>query len=108
MRSETFCFRNFRLAGTIRADFLIRSTFVPIAFALAPSESSTATHLLLQTTDGHLQEKWGFTLKYATMVHLDGGTGLVKAFQDCFGPALPLASFSQNLGAHREEYQEGK
>ena len=73
------------------SDGVIRNTFVPLAFGLAPSESSAATYLLLRSTDGYLQQKFGFTLKDAKVAHLDGGTGLVKGFQDYFGTGLPLA-----------------
>ena len=73
------------------SDGVIRNTFVPLAFGLAPSESSAATYLLLRSTDGYLQQKCGFTLKDAKVAHLDGGTGLVKGFQDYFGTGLPLA-----------------
>ena len=70
---------------------VIRNTFVPLAFALAPSESSAATVLLLEAADGFVRAKCDVTLKQAKVAHLDGGTGLVKGFQDYFGPSLLLA-----------------
>ncbi|CAE7425565.1 unnamed protein product, partial [Symbiodinium sp. CCMP2592] len=76
---------------------VIRNTFIPLAFALALSEDSNATELLLQSTDRHLQEACGCTLKEAKVAHLDGGTGLVKGFQDYFGTAVPLARSLQHI-----------
>ena len=76
------------LAQYIDGD-VIRNTFVPLAFALAPSESSAATVLLLEAADGFVR-KCDVTLKQAKVAHLDGGTGLVKGFQDYFGPSLLL------------------
>ena len=70
---------------------VIRNTFVPfLAFAVAPSETSTATLLLLEAVDGFVRAKCDITLKQAKVAHLDGGTGLVKEFQDYFGPSLLL------------------
>ena len=69
---------------------VIRNTFVPLAFAVAPSETSTATSLLLEAADGFVRAKCNVTLKQAKVAHLDGGTGLVKGFQDYFGPSLLL------------------
>ncbi|CAE7944072.1 swnK, partial [Symbiodinium necroappetens] len=69
---------------------VIRNTFVPLAFAVAPSETSTATLLWLEAVDGFVRAKCDVTLKQAKVAQLDGGTGLVKEFQDYFGPSLLL------------------
>ena len=69
---------------------MIRNTFVLLAFAVAVSESSLATKFLLESAESFLKDKCGDTLKNAKADHLDGGTGLVKGFQEYFGSALPL------------------
>eukprot|EP00439_Symbiodinium_sp_Y106_P021046 s8448_g2.t1 len=50
-----------------------------------------------QSTDGHLQEKCGFTVKDATVAHLNRGTSPVQGFQDNFGTALPLARSLEHI-----------
>ena len=78
LQSEAF---GIGLAGQHDDGGVIRNTLIPLAFALASSEDSTATQLLLlQSTDGYLQEACGFTLKDAKVAHLDGGLG-VKGFK---------------------------
>ncbi|CAE6943910.1 unnamed protein product, partial [Symbiodinium sp. CCMP2592] len=76
---------------------VIRNIFIPLAFALAPSEDGTAAHLLLQSTDGYLKEACGFTLNDAKVAHPDGGTGRIKSSQDCFRIEVPLARSLQHI-----------
>lgn len=76
---------------------MVRNTFVRHAFAVAVSESSVATKFLLASADSFLKDKCGTTSKNAKVAHLDGGTGLVKGFQEYFGSTLPLVRSMEHV-----------
>ena len=48
----------------------IRNTFVPLAFAMAPSESSLVTKFLLEGTESFLNDRCGDTLKNAKVARM--------------------------------------
>ena len=64
-------------------------TYVGVAgFALAPSATSVAVHMLLQRQHEHVCHQVPAGLKASSLARLDGGPALVKfqGFQEFFGP----------------------
>eukprot|EP00439_Symbiodinium_sp_Y106_P083526 s563_g23.t1 len=80
----------------------IQNTFVLLAFALSPTESGPAVLKLLRSTHAMISQHVREGLNAATLAHIDGGLGLVRGFEDFFGPDFLLAVFRQ-IGALDEE-----
>ena len=81
----------------------IRNTFIPLAFALAPSEDCTATQLLQQSTHAHLQEACGFTLR-------DAKASRLRHRPRARIPKLlwNRAAFSQKFAAYQKVHSKGR
>ena len=68
----------------------IENTFVLLAFALSPTESGPAVHKLLRSTHRMMLQHVREGLHAAGLAHIDGGLGLVRGFEDFFGPDFSL------------------
>ena len=68
----------------------IQNTFVLLAFALSPTESGPAVLKLLRSTHAMISQHVREGLNAATLAHIDGGLGLVRGFEDFFGPDFLL------------------
>ena len=67
-----------------------RTTFVPMAYAIAIQENRDACQALLESTVKLLCEAFEFNLaEHTASVHLDGGAALLKAFGAVF-PEVPV------------------